>query len=85
MAEHTPYYIPDYDYDPDHYVSPGSILLGPGGFECVLGEPEDRSWYRDGKEAVAKLNEQYDKITELEELIELLDNHIMDVVELLDS
>jgi hypothetical protein len=33
-----------------------SVLLGPNGFECWLGEPEDRAWYRDGSEAVERLN-----------------------------
>ncbi len=34
-------------------------LVGPAAFVCRLGEPEDRSWLRDGSEAVARLNEQH--------------------------
>lgn len=37
-------------------------LVGPGGFECDLGEPEDRSFHRDLKPVVKKLNEQHDRI-----------------------
>jgi len=33
-----------------------SLLIGPGGFECLLTEPEDRNWHRDGKHVVAELN-----------------------------
>lgn len=29
-----------------------SVLHGPDGFECVLGEPEDRTWTRDAHHAV---------------------------------
>jgi len=35
----------------------GSVLEGPNGQEFWLTEPEDRSWYRDLKEVVVKLNE----------------------------
>jgi len=33
-----------------------SLLIGPNGFECLLTEPEDRNWNRDGKYVVAELN-----------------------------
>ncbi|KKL62588.1 hypothetical protein LCGC14_2183750, partial [marine sediment metagenome] len=26
------------------------------GFECLLTEPEDRSWYRDGNDVIVELN-----------------------------
>ena len=32
------------------------MLIGPNGFSCFLGEPEDRTWYRDGRPVVAELN-----------------------------
>ena len=32
-------------------------LVGPGGWECYLGEPEDALWCRDGADAMAMLNE----------------------------
>ena len=32
-------------------------LVGPGGWECYLGEPEDALWCRDGKDAMTMLNE----------------------------
>lgn len=32
------------------------LLIGPDGFECTLTEPEDRVWYRDGKEVIRELN-----------------------------
>lgn len=35
------------------------LLIGPDGFECFLGEPEDRSWARDGEKVVAELNRLY--------------------------
>lgn len=34
----------------------GCILLGPDGFECALGEPEDSNFRRDGSPVVAELN-----------------------------
>jgi hypothetical protein len=34
-----------------------SCLAGPADFRCVLGEPEDCTWYRDGGEAWDRLNE----------------------------
>lgn len=41
------------------------ILMGPDGFECVLGEPEDCLWSRDGQDAVDRLNKQHDEIARL--------------------
>lgn len=42
-----------------------SLLVGPDGFECFLGEPEDRVWWRDGESAVIRLNEQHATIAAL--------------------
>lgn len=41
----------DYGCDPCY-----SLLLGPNGFECLLTEPEDRNWERDGRTVVDELN-----------------------------
>jgi len=53
-VERDPTYCEDY-----------SLLRGPDGFECLLTEPEDRSWYRDGREAIKRLNEQHETIATL--------------------
>jgi len=52
------------DYDDDRF---GCRLTGPDGFECQLGEPEDRTWSRDGRDAVDRLNAQHVRIAALEE------------------
>ena len=41
------------------------MLRGPDGFECLLTEPEDRSWHRDGRIVVQRLNEQRAEIERL--------------------
>ena len=53
MPEKQPYYISDNDPD---FFDDYSILKGPNGFWCMLGEPEDCKWYRDGDRAVIELN-----------------------------
>ncbi len=40
------------------------LLLGPDGFECLLTEPEDRRWSRDGKGVISELNRLHAKATE---------------------
>lgn len=52
------------NYDPYY-----EVLIGPDGFECVLGEPEDRYWRRDGKDAVKRLNEQHEELERLRDLL----------------
>jgi len=32
------------------------MLRGPDGFECLLTEPEDRTWHRDGEAVIEELN-----------------------------
>lgn len=44
-------------------------LIGPDGFECFLGEPEDRTWYRDGKAVVDELNRLQAEINRLLEAL----------------
>lgn len=44
----------------------GNVLLDPDGqVLCVLGEPEDRSWWRDGREAVDELNRLHGELVQL--------------------
>ena len=51
------------------------MLCGPEGFECLLTEPEDRSWYRDGKVVITELNRlQADKAKLLEALKEIIED-----------
>ena len=40
----------------DMWAEEYSMLRGPNGFECLLTEPEDRNWYRDGSLVVEELN-----------------------------
>jgi hypothetical protein len=54
-AEKTDYCSDDYD-----------LLVGPDGFQCFLGEPEDRAWNRDGAEVVRELNRLHRRVVELE-------------------
>lgn len=43
-----------------------NMLVGPDGFECELGCPEDRNWMRDGAPVVIRLNEYSARIEVLE-------------------
>jgi len=46
-----------------YYVTNDSCyLVGPNGFACYLGEPEDRTWTRDGALVVEELNRLYSEI-----------------------
>ena len=45
------------------------LLVGPDGFECLLTEPEDRTWWRDGKGVVKELNRLADRVEELEQAL----------------
>lgn len=38
-----------------------AFLKGPNGFECLLTEPEDRNWHRDGKHVVNELNRLHEE------------------------
>jgi len=53
----------DYGYD---------VLIGPRGFECMLGEPEDRNWFRDGRDAIDRLNELEAEVEQLRELWDVM-------------
>jgi hypothetical protein len=48
----------------------GPGLAGPNGFFCVLGEPEDRSWFRDGRAVVDELNRLHEALVELRRRLE---------------
>ena len=47
------------------YPPYADVLIGPEGFECFLGEPEDCRWSRDGKNVVRELNKLHKAIREL--------------------
>lgn len=51
------FYYVEWDEDCDWDES-YDMLRGPDGFECLLTEPEDRIWLRDGRPVIEKLNEQ---------------------------
>ena len=75
MSTHeAPYHV---EVDHEDYADDYSILVGPDGWACMLGEPEDCTWQRDGSKAVQKLNEQHDEIirlrNDISELQELID------------
>ena len=48
------------------------MLVGPDGFECLLTEPEDRNWYRDGRVVIDRLNAQHAELTALRAEVERL-------------
>jgi hypothetical protein len=39
------------------------LLVGPNGFECLLTDPEDRNWYRDGEGVIDELNRIHSALT----------------------
>lgn len=49
------------------------LLIGPEGFQCFLGEREDRTWNRDARKVVDLLNSQRKEIDHLREMIEVDD------------
>jgi len=54
---------------PDEVAEGYEMLKGPHGFECVLTEPEDRTFGRDLRVVVDKLNEQDAEIARLRDLV----------------
>ena len=54
MVNKMPYHLIWDDPECDDAYLP--VLVGPNGFECVLTEPEDRTWSRDGAGVVDELN-----------------------------
>lgn len=49
------------------------LLVGPDGFRCFLGEPEDRTWHRDAVKVVDELNRLYTKNMELKTRLDFID------------
>ena len=66
MAERAYYRAEDGDWC-EYY----DMLKGPDDFECLLTEPEDRTWLRDGRDVVTRLNEQHDEIVRLRSGLEM--------------
>lgn len=74
-SEPTATINPAYHVRDDDDEAWGSMLLGPDGWECQLGEPEDSNWCRDGRDAVDRLNAQHERIVALESIArDLLDS-----------
>jgi len=59
MDKKAYYYIDGYDSDDisDEYQK----LIGPDNFECVITEPEDRTFGRDLSTVISELNKLYDE------------------------
>lgn len=57
-------YTDDSNWDEDY-----DMLQGPNGFECLLTEPEDRRWYRDGQPVIDELNRLLIENNRLKELL----------------
>lgn len=73
----TPAY---YSRDEDDYRW-AAVLVGPDGWECCLGEPEDCNWARDGRAAVDRLNQQHAEIARLTADLEAKDKGYRDLHE----
>ena len=55
------------------YQGDYEVLRGPYGFECVITEPEDRTFYRDLDGMVIELNRLHDQLKECREEIDWLE------------
>ena len=63
------YYRDNENRDPyDNY----DLLRGPDGFECLLTEPEDRTWGRDGSHVVKELNRLHADLAAERDLVQRL-------------
>lgn len=65
-------------YDP-RYTDAMATLVGPDDWHCVLGEPEDRIWCRDGQAVIDHLNQLDEEVRRLRAaLVEIVldDAHI---------
>lgn len=65
-----------------HCCDEYDMLIGPNEFECILTEPEDRNWYRDGREVIDELNKLYALAQQAEELKEKLKEREMQIYRL---
>lgn len=57
----------------------GKVLIGPNNFECILGEPEDANWYRDGYRVVLELNRLHAEVIELQEQRDILEETLKEI------
>lgn len=57
--------LTDVEKEQAGYCRDYSVLVGPGDWDCVLTEPEDRNWGRDGRAVVALLNAQHEELCKL--------------------
>ncbi len=76
--QHDPYYRVD-PYEKGakiEWCETYDMLRGPNGFECLLTEPEDRTWWRDGSAVVEELNRQHALIERLQNNVEFLQTSI---------
>ena len=55
--------LKELDYENDVQFK---VLIGPNGFECFLGAPEDCLWIRDGAPVVEELNRLHNLLTKKE-------------------
>jgi len=62
-----------------------SVLCGPNGWECFLGEPEDCRWERDGRPAIKELNRLADGLAAADAVNTLLLGIAAAVAELVDG
>ena len=69
MSDKKPYRRLSYEEKDNRFDENYDVLVGPDGFECMLGEPEDRMWCRDGKQAVERLNDQHAEIVRLRSIL----------------
>ena len=87
MEKREAFYVVD-NYDENEHIEWDEsycMLRGPDGFECLLTEPEDRNWYRDGKEVVEKLNALEAENTELRKRVAFLRSCVNGKEELSDK
>ncbi len=54
----------------DGYEDGYEVVTGPNGFECCVGEPEDRTFKRDLRKLLDELNRQDARIAKLEAAVE---------------
>ncbi len=64
------YYVVD-GIDEKHMADDYQVLRGPGGFKCVITEPEDRSFYRDLAPIRDELNRLQSEIDRLREELKI--------------
>jgi len=66
MSDERAYRVAELD---DTYDCCYQKLIGPNGFECLITEPEDRSFYRDLKDVVDELNKLHRVVAVAERIL----------------